>query len=218
MPFQNNTNPNVGPFNRTQNVLNIEPVVPMSLNAQWNVISRTIVPVMSQPNPLIDSSTNGVGDISESLFLSPVNSGIKDFYWGFGPIITAPSASDAILGTGKVLLGPTFVVVAEPGHWVIGLLVNNQWSVAGAPGRPSVNFLTAQYFINYNIPGGHVVLDQFTDRYCGLDGAGASGGDALPTTLLSAEFSKAKLGVLRTISRAKTLRAIESDISGNQRR
>jgi hypothetical protein len=64
---------------------------------------------MSQPNPLIDSSTNGVGDISESLFLSPVNSGIKDFYWGFGPIVTAPSASDAILGTGKVLLGPTFV-------------------------------------------------------------------------------------------------------------
>jgi opacity protein-like surface antigen len=155
VPFQNNTNPNVGPFNRTQNILNIEPVVPMSLNAQWNVISRTIVPVMSQPNPLIDSSTNGVGDISESLFLSPVNSGIKDFYWGFGPIVTAPSASDAILGTGKVLLGPTFVVVAEPGHWVIGLLANNQWSVGGAPGRPSVNFLTAQYFINYNIPGGH---------------------------------------------------------------
>ena len=155
VPFQNNTNPNVGPFNRTQNVLNIEPVVPMSLNAQWNVISRTIIPVTSQPNPLIDSSTNGVGDISELLFLSPVHSGIKDFYWGFGPIITAPSASDAILGTGKVLLGPTFVVVAEPGHWVIGLLANNQWSVGGAPGRPSVNFLTAQYFINYNIPGGH---------------------------------------------------------------
>jgi hypothetical protein len=72
VPFQNNTNPNVGPFNRTQNVLNIEPVVPMSLNAQWNIISRTIIPVMSQPNPLIDSSTNGVGDISESLFFSPV--------------------------------------------------------------------------------------------------------------------------------------------------
>jgi len=71
------------------NILNIEPVVPMSLNAQWNVISRTIVPVMSQPNPLIDSNTNGVGDISESLFLSPVNSGIKDFYWGFGPRLRA---------------------------------------------------------------------------------------------------------------------------------
>src|SRR5215831_7875398 len=82
-----------------------------------------------------------VSATSVSRCLSPVNSGIKDFYWGFGPIVTAPSASDAILGTGKVLLGPTLVVVAEPGHWVIGLLANNQWSVGGAPGRPSVNFL-----------------------------------------------------------------------------
>ena len=109
----------------------------------------------TQPNPLIDSSMNGVGDINESLFLSPVNSGIKDFTWGFGPIITAPSASDAILGTGKTLLGPTLVLVVTPGHWVMGVLVNNQWSVGGAPGRTSVNFLTTQYFINYNFPGGH---------------------------------------------------------------
>jgi opacity protein-like surface antigen len=155
VPFENNANFHNGPFGRTQNVLNIEPVVPMSLNAQWNVISRTIIPVISQPNPLIDSNTNGVGDISESLFFSPVNSGIKDFTWGFGPIITAPSASDAILGTGKTLLGPTMVLVVTPGHWVMGVLVNNQWSVGGAPGRPSVNFLTTQYFINYNFPGGH---------------------------------------------------------------
>ena len=84
VPFQNNTNPNVGPFNRTQNVLNIEPVVPMSLNAQWNVISRTIIPVTSQPNPLIDSSTNGVGEIVSLLFLSPVHSGIKDFIGASG--------------------------------------------------------------------------------------------------------------------------------------
>src|SRR5262249_5432606 len=150
VPFQNNSGFNNGPFGRTQNVLNIEPVVPMSLNAQWNVISRTIVPVITQPNPLIDSITNGVGDISESLFFSPVNSGIKDFTWGFGPIVTAPSASDPILGTGKTLLGPTLVLVATPGHWVMGVLVNNQWSVSGALGRPSVNFLTTQYFINYN--------------------------------------------------------------------
>jgi hypothetical protein len=154
VPFQNNITPNVSPFNRTQNILNIEPVVPLSLNAQWNVISRTIIPVMIQPNPLIDSSTNGIGDISQALLLSPVNSGIKDFYWGFGPVVVAPSASDAILGAGKVQLGPTLVVGVTPGHWVIALLAYNQTSVGGAPGRPSTNFLTAQYFINYNIPGG----------------------------------------------------------------
>jgi hypothetical protein len=108
----------------------------------------------TQPDPLINSTTNGMGDINETLFLSPVNSGIKDFTWGFGPTVTAPSASDAILGTGKALLGPNSVIVTTPGHWVIGVLANNQWSVGGAPGRPPVNFFTSQYFINYNFPGG----------------------------------------------------------------
>jgi hypothetical protein len=153
VPFQNNSNFNNGPFGRTQNVLNIEPVVPMSLNAQWNVISRTIVPVTTQPDPVINSTTNGMGDINETLFLSPVNSGVKDFTRGLGPTVTAPSASDAILGTGKTLIGPNSVLVTTPGHWVIGVLANNQWSVGGAPGRPPVNFFTSQYFINYNFPG-----------------------------------------------------------------
>jgi opacity protein-like surface antigen len=154
VPFRLETTPNVGPFNRTQNVLTIRPVVPISVNDQWNIISRTVIPVTSQPNPLIDSSTNGTGDATVSLFLTPVDSGIKDFYWGFGPIIGAPSASDAILGDGKAGLGPTFAVFYRPEHWVIGMIANNQWSVGGAPGRTSVNFFTAEYVINYNIPGG----------------------------------------------------------------
>src|SRR5262249_11866791 len=154
VPFRFDTHRDVGPFDQTQNVLSIKPVVPMSLNAQWNIISRSNIPLISQPNPLIDSSTNGVGDISESLFLSPVNSRIKDFYWGFGPIITAPSASDAILGTGKVLVGPTFAGFFRPEHWVIGVIANNQWSVGGAPGRTSVNSLTAEFVVTYVIPGG----------------------------------------------------------------
>ena len=73
LPFQSNTNFNTGPFNRTQEVLNIQPVVPMHLNDDWNLISRTIIPLISQPNPLFDSSTNGIGDITQSLFLSPVH-------------------------------------------------------------------------------------------------------------------------------------------------
>ena len=75
MPFQSNTNFNAGPFNRTQEVLDIQPVVPMHLNDDWNVISRTIIPLVSQPSPFFDSNTNGVGDITQSLFLSPVHPG-----------------------------------------------------------------------------------------------------------------------------------------------
>jgi opacity protein-like surface antigen len=104
VPFQSNTNFNSGPFNRTQEILNIQPVVPMHLDEDWNVISRTIIPLVSQPDPLINTSTNGIGDITQSLFLSPVHPG--KLIWGVGPVFTVPSASDPILGTGKVLFGP----------------------------------------------------------------------------------------------------------------
>jgi opacity protein-like surface antigen len=154
VPFQNNTNFNVGPFNRAQNVLNIQPVVPLHLSNDWIVISRTIAPLTIQPDPIINSSTFGIGDTSQSLILSPKSAGIKDFSWGLGPILTVPTASNLILGTGKVLLGPEAVVIYTPGHWVIGAVISNSWSVGGDPLRSSVNFFNTQPFINYNIPHG----------------------------------------------------------------
>jgi len=154
VPFQDNVNFNVGPFNRAQNVLNIEPVVPLHLSSDWTVVSRTIVPLTNQPDPVLDSSTYGIGDTSQSLLLTPVNSGIKDFTWAVGPIVTVPTASNLILGTGKVLLGPEAVVFASPGHWTMGAVISNSWSVGGDPLRNSVNFFYTQPFINYNIPHG----------------------------------------------------------------
>jgi opacity protein-like surface antigen len=152
VPFQSNTNFNAGPFNRTQEVLNIQPVVPLHISANWNLITRTIIPVISQPNPIFDSNTNGIGDITEELFLSPAHPG--PLIWGVGPVFTVPSATDPILGQGKVLLGPTAVLLVTPGHWVIGVLANNQWSIGGNPLRRSVNELLVQPFINYNMAHG----------------------------------------------------------------
>jgi opacity protein-like surface antigen len=152
LPLQNNINFNAGPFNRTQDILNIQPVIPMPLGPDWNIISRTIVPLLSQPSPISDSNGNGIGDITQSLFVSPADPGAV--IWGAGPVYTIPSASDPTLGTGKVLLGPTAVMLVTPGHWVIGVLVNNQWSIAGDPNRQSVNTFLAQPFVNYNMAGG----------------------------------------------------------------
>lgn len=152
VPFQSNTNFNAAPFGRTQEVLNIQPVVPMHINADWNMISRTIIPVISQPDPVFDSNTNGIGDITQSLFFSPVHSGA--LIWGAGPVFTIPSATDPILGTGRVLLGPTAVFVVTPDHIVMGVLLNNQWSVGGDALRPSVNTFLAQPFFNYNMAHG----------------------------------------------------------------
>jgi opacity protein-like surface antigen len=152
LPFQSNTNFNAGPFNRTQEILNIQPVVPMHLNEDWNVISRTIIPLVSQPDPAKDSSVGGIGDITQSLFLSPTNPG--KLIWGIGPVFTVPSANDPILGTGRVLFGPTAVFLTTPGHWVLGVLLNNQWSIGGNSLRPAVNTGLAQPFVNYNMEHG----------------------------------------------------------------
>jgi opacity protein-like surface antigen len=152
VPFQSNTNFNAGPFRRTQEILNIQPVVPLHIDANWNLISRTIIPVISQPSPIFNSNTSGIGDITQEFFFSPTHPG--ELIWGVGPVFTIPSATDPILGQGKVLLGPTVVLLTTPGHWVIGVLVNNQWSAGGNPLRPPVNEFLAQPFINYNMEHG----------------------------------------------------------------
>jgi hypothetical protein len=151
LPFQNNTNFDVGPRDRTQNVLNIQPVWPLSVSKGWNLITRTILPVISQPAPGADR-TNGLGDINFTAFLSPREPG--KLIWGAGPIFVFPSATDEVLGTDKWSLGPSFVALVMPGPWVLGALVNNVWSIAGDSDAPDVNSMLFQYFINYNYPNG----------------------------------------------------------------
>jgi hypothetical protein len=153
VPFQNNINFGIGPHDRTQNLLLIQPVIPISLSQNWNLISRTIAPVLYQPD--VESNSGGefgLGDINESLFFSPKNPG--RIIWGVGPIVQFPTATDDVLGTGKWEAGPTAVALTMPGHWVIGGLINNLWSFAGDNDRKKVSLLTFQYFINYNFSHG----------------------------------------------------------------
>src|SRR5262249_18912337 len=152
LPFEGNNNFHTGPFNRVQEVFNIQPVVPLHINENWNLISRTIMPVISQPDPILNSNTNGIGDITQEFFISPVHP--SPLISGVGPVFTVPSATDPLLGQGKVLFGPTVVLLTTPGHWVIGVLANNQWSVGGNPLLPRVNTFLAQPFINYNMEHG----------------------------------------------------------------
>lgn len=153
VPFQNNINFNLGPHNRTQNILNIQPVIPINLTENWNLITRTIAPVIYQPDITRNSGGEfGLGDINATLFLSPAKSG--KLIWGLGPVISFPTATDKTLGTDKWAAGPSLVVLTMPGDWVIGALVNNLWSFAGDNDRPDVNQFLLQYFVNYNFEGG----------------------------------------------------------------
>jgi hypothetical protein len=159
VPLQNNTNFDVGPLDRTQNILNIQPVVPLGLNEKWNLITRTIVPLVYQPDTTVkDLGTLGLGDINPSFFLSPARPG--KLIWGVGPAFVLPTATNRVLGQGKWSGGPTVVALAEPGHWVLGILANNVWSFAGESDRPAVNQMLLQYFINYNMKKGWYLTSQ----------------------------------------------------------
>jgi hypothetical protein len=153
LPFQNNTNFNFGPREKTQNILNIQPVFPFALGADWNLITRTIVPVISQP-PLFagDDRENGLGDITFTAFLSPAAPG--SLIWGAGPVLLLPSATDEKLGTERWGAGPSAVALTIRGPWLFGVLANHIWSFAGDGDRDDVNQTLIQPFINYNFPGG----------------------------------------------------------------
>jgi len=159
LPFQNNTNFNVGTLDNTQNVLNIQPVVPFSLNQDWNLITRTIMPVIYQP-PFFegDSTDFGLGDLTPAFFLSPkkpipIKPGVG-LVWGAGPVFALPTSTDPRLGTEKWSAGPTFVALLLTKKVVTGFLINNLWSYAGESDRADVNAMTLQPFFNYNLPKG----------------------------------------------------------------
>ena len=159
VPVQDNWNFGIGPNDRIQNVLNIQPVIPIDLAKDWNLIVRWITPVIYQPidipqasGPAIQPGYYGLGDMQPAFFLSPKKGKV---IWGAGPQLLLPTATKTgILGQGKFGMGPTVVVLVQPNKWTLGFLVNNVWSVAGNPNFPDVNQFLLQYFINYNLQKG----------------------------------------------------------------
>jgi hypothetical protein len=153
VPFENDFNPQTGIDKEDSYVLEMKPVVPFTLSKDWNLITRTIVPVIQVPDlaPGINGTT-GLGDVSLSLFLSPAKAG--PIIWGAGPIVSFPTATQDILGTKKLSVGPTVVALRSQGHWLYGTLVYNLFSVAGPSARKDVNQMLMQPFVNYNLRHG----------------------------------------------------------------
>jgi hypothetical protein len=149
-PFQDNIGLGYGPGNQgTQNVLNFQPVIPLHVTEDWNVITRTILPIVSQPSFTGGAGTTGLGDLTITAFLSPAKA--EGIIWGAGPVASFPTATSPFTGSQSTWgLGPSVVVLAMPGPWVLGALVNQIWSVAGA----SASQMLIQYFVNYNFAGG----------------------------------------------------------------
>lgn len=151
VPLQYNYDENYGP-NEEGHVhrLNIQPVIPFSLNDQWNIITRTIVPLIDQQDvPLKGMDETGLGDIVASQFFSPKEPTERGWIWGVGPVWLLPSASDKTLGGEKWGLGPTAVVLKQQGAWTVGMLANHIWSMAGDDDRADINATFIQPFVSY---------------------------------------------------------------------
>ncbi|TAX45845.1 transporter (plasmid) [Rhizobium leguminosarum] len=150
VPFQFNYDHGYGPEDGDKATLNIQPVIPFSLNEDWNLISRTILPVTWQNDIAGPSGTQfGLSDTLQSFFLSPAKPTETGIVWGAGPVFLLPTATDELLGGGKWGAGPTAVVLKQDGPWTYGFLGNHIWSFAGQSDREDVSSTFLQPFISY---------------------------------------------------------------------
>lgn len=154
VPFQFNYDRGIGPVHDGNRLtMNFQPVVPISLNEDWNLISRTILPLTYQNSvtPGAGSQT-GLGDTVQSLFFSPKQPTAGDLIWGVGPAMLLPTGTENQLSSRKWGLGPTAVGLVQHGPWTYGALANHIWSVAGDNGRPAVSSTFIQPFVAYTTP------------------------------------------------------------------
>jgi hypothetical protein len=153
VPFQFNYDEGYGPNDGYRAVLNIQPVVPISISEDWNMISRTILPIIYQEDVFGPSGhQSGLGDTTQSLFFSPKNPGPGGIIWGAGPAFLLPTATDELLGGEKWGAGPTAVVLRQSGHWTYGILANHIWSFAGEEDRADISSTFLQPFLSYTTP------------------------------------------------------------------
>jgi hypothetical protein len=152
LPLQNNFDWGGGPDgDGFQYRINIQPVIPFTLNKDWTLISRTILPYIYQENIFGTTSQSGFSDTVQSLFFSPTEPTSNGWIWGAGPVILLPTATDDLLGTEKWGTGPTGVFLRQSNGWTYGMLANHIWSFAGEDSRNDVNATFLQPFLTFTM-------------------------------------------------------------------
>jgi len=154
VPFQLNYDRKLGPLDDGEKwTLNVQPVVPIELNKDWNVISRTIAPIVSQEDVFPGTGRqSGLGDVVQSFFLSPKAPTAGGWIWGVGPVLLLPTGTDDLLSAKKWGAGPTAVMLKQHDGWTVGALANHIWSFAGDSQRADVNATFLQPFLSYTTP------------------------------------------------------------------
>lgn len=152
LPMQYNYDSDIGTDDRgSRSTLNIQPVIPFSISENWNLISRTILPVIDQQDIFTQGqSQTGIGDVVQSLFFSPKAPTSSGWIWGAGPVVLLPTGSDTKLSADKFGLGPTAVALKQDGPWTYGGLANHIVSVGGPSDRADISATFLQPFLAYN--------------------------------------------------------------------
>jgi hypothetical protein len=161
VPLQNNLDHGIGSLRGSRYTLNVQPVIPISLSKKLNMITRVIVPYMSQYNiTKAGERQSGLSDIVASAFFSPANAK-NGFTWGAGPVMLIPTGTNEYLTTKKFAIGPTVVGLKQSGGWTYGALWNQLWSVAGSSSRQDLSQMFVNPFVTYNWKSGAGVSGSF---------------------------------------------------------
>lgn len=185
LPLQFNYDENYGiEDDGEKSFINVQPVIPISIGADWNVISRTIVPLIDQNDVPSGADEVGVGDILQSLFFSPKEpSRCGGIIWGAGPALLVPSATDETLGGERWAAGPTAVVLKQAGPWTVGCLANHLWSFAGDEDRADVNATFVQPFASYLFKRTYTTLSLNTEATYNWDAEDTDDAWSVPLNL-----------------------------------
>jgi hypothetical protein len=154
MPFQNNTDVGIGVYNGSRNTLNFQPVIPISLSPKLNMITRVVLPIITQQAITApEVKQTGLSDAVVSAFFSPAEAK-NGLTWGVGPAILVPTATNKLLGTEKLGIGPTAIILKQTNGWTYGALVNQIWSIAGNKNNSDISQMFLQPFVSYNWKSG----------------------------------------------------------------
>lgn len=167
VPIQVNSDFGIGAMDGQRHTANVQPVIPISLDTDWNLISRTIVPIIYQNDVVNDGSWSqfGLGDTLASGFLSPEAPGVGGIIWGVGPVVLLPTGTNDSLGGEQWGAGPTGVVLKQSGPWTVGMLANHVWSFAGDGDRDDINATFLQPFVSYTTPTAFTLLVNTESTY-----------------------------------------------------
>lgn len=150
IPIKFNYDENIGRDDKgTRTTITIQPVIPFDLNEEWNLISRTIIPIVSQQDITGLADEDGLGDVIATNWFSPKAPSASGWIWGVGPVFSLPTASQDILGTEKLSAGPSALALKQQGQITYGFLAHHLWSVAGEDDRGDVSSTFMQPFFAY---------------------------------------------------------------------